>query len=104
MTSRSLTICLAAGIAAFSAALPAAPALAIGGKSDNGDGYLNDEMRNPRFIEPGGWRDAARYRASNPRAGYEDRVLAEQGYDNEGSGPVGRPYRGRVLVQPYHAR
>lgn len=100
MTSRALTICLAAGIAALSAA----PALAIGGKSDNGDGYLNDEMRNPRFIEPGGWRDAARYRASNPRAGYEDRVLAEQGLYNDGSGPAGRPYRGRVFVQPYYAR
>lgn len=104
MTSRTLTICAALGLAACSAALSTAPALAFGGKSDNGDAYLNDEMRNPRFIEPGGWRDAARYRASNPRAGYEDRVLAQQGLYNEGSGPAGRPYRGRVSVQPYYAR
>lgn len=100
MSSRALTLCLAAGIAALSTA----PAIAFGGRSDNGDAYQNDEQRNPRFIEPGGWADPARYRASNPRAGYEDRVLAEQGLYNEGSGPYGRPYRGRVLVQPYHAR
>lgn len=100
MTSRVLQICLAAGLAAAAVS----PALAFGGKSDNGDAYQNDEQRNPRFIEPGGWANPARYRASNPRAGYEDRVLAQQGLYNEGSGPVGRPYRGRVSVQPYYAR
>lgn len=100
MSSRALTLCLAAGIAALSSV----PALAFGGKSDNGDAYQNDEQRNPRFIEPGGWANAARYRASNPRAGYEDRVLADRRLYDDGSDPYGRPHRGRVLVQPYGAR
>ena len=95
MISRALTLCLAAGLAALSAA----PAQAFGGKSDNGDSYLNDAQKNPRFIEPYAWADPARYRASNPWAGYGDRAEAARG--DVAPDTFRRDYRGRVTVQPY---
>jgi hypothetical protein len=90
---------------ALAAAALASPASAKSrGGSDNGDSWINDSVRNPRFAQPGGDYDDARYRASHPHAGYEDRVLAAQGIYNEGSGLPRPSYRGRVVVQPYSWR
>lgn len=98
-----LAMTAAAGLAAISSTTPAS---ARGGSQGGGLGesYLNDEVKNPRYIEPGGWADPTRYRIGNPYAGYEDRQLAAQGIYNEGSGYYPPHPRGRVFVQPYYAR
>ena len=81
-------------IVAFGAAIAAtSPVLAgSGGRSSAGDSYLNDEVRNPRLIEPYGYNDPSRYRASNPSAGYYDRQVSSGRYY----------YPARVTVRPYY--
>lgn len=95
MTSRfiaSATTILAA--LAFSAT--AASAFRGGSGSQDGDSYLNDAQKNPRFIEPYADRDPARYRAYNMREGWYDRQRAS------GYGYGARDYyRGDVRVRPY---
>lgn len=83
MTFRMLT----AG-AAFAAVLAATGAAQAqrGGGSQDGDSYINDQMRNPRLIEP--YADQQRYRAYYGNEGYYDRQRA--------SG-----YRGQIRVRPY---
>lgn len=90
----------AAGLAATLVALPASAR----NHSDTGDSYLNDSVKNPRFIEPGAYADPRRYRISNPQAGYDDRQLASEGVYSEGSGYYPARPRGRVFIQPYYAR
>lgn len=70
----------------------------------NGDSYVDDLQKRPELLEPYRYNDPSRYRIGNPRAGYEDRQLAREGYANEGSGYVSPGARGRVVVTPYHAR
>lgn len=81
----SATALLAAGLASGSALARS------GGGSSYGDSWVNDSVRNPRFIEPGGDADPARYRAYHYREGYHDRQSAA-GYG---------PYRGQVRVRTY---
>jgi len=101
VTVRTLPILMAAALAAAALA-PVAASARSGRGSDNGDSWLNDSVKNPRFAEPWGDNDPARYRVSHPQYGWDDRVLADQGLYNEGSGlPAPRAYRGRVTVQPY---
>ena len=101
MLARTAAAALIAGLGAITLMAPSV--YAIGGTSDNGDAYLNDAQRNPRFIEPNGDFDPSRYRASNPQAGYGDRQRSAYGrsaYDDDGYHAPRRPY-GRVDVQPY---
>ena len=100
-TTTLLALTAAAGLAAVSSATPVS---ARGGGADMGDSYLNQEVQNPRYIEPGGYADPTRYRISNPWAGYDDRQLAARGVYSEGSGYYPRHPRGRVFIQPYYAR
>ena len=103
----SLTFVLAAS-ATLAAGL-SSPVLAggfgggSGGTDKNGDTYLDDAQKNPRFIEPGAQNDPARYRIGAPREGRLDREAAREGYYTYGSGyyPVA-PRGGRVTVQPYN--
>jgi len=64
-----------------------------GGGSDYGDSYVNDSVKNPRFIEPYSDYDPARYRVYHHREGYYDRQRAARGYDDRGYG--------RVEVRPF---
>jgi hypothetical protein len=64
-----------------------------GGGSDYGDSWLNDSVKNPRFIEPYADQDPARYRAYHHREGYYIRQRAARGYDDRGYG--------RVEVEPF---
>ena len=89
MSGRCFLTLATAAIAGFALAGPAA---ARGGGSSYGDSYLNDAVRNPRFIEPGGDDLPSRYRQSHPRAGYDDRQAIEAARQG---------YRGRVQVRPY---
>lgn len=89
----SARVILAFSAAASMAVLAgASPASARGGTSSNGDAFINDAQRNPRFIEPGGDFLPSRYRASNPWEGYDDRQAAAA---------YRRGYRGQVFVRPY---
>ncbi len=83
---------LAVSAAALAGLAFAGPAAARGGSSSSGDSYLNDAVRNPRFIEPGGDYLPSRYRESHPQAGYDDRQAIEAARQG---------YRGRVNVRPY---
>lgn len=97
----SIRIAALAATVLAGAAIAAVPASADRGKSDAGDGYLNDLQKRPDLIEPGRGNDPSRYRISNPQAGYEDRKRAREGYVNDG-GDYRAP-RGRA-VQPYYGR
>lgn len=81
---------VAAGLTAAAAA-SSALAGSRGGGSDYGDSWVNDSVKNPRFIEPYADYDPSRYRAYHHREGYYDRQRAARGYDGYG----------RVQVQPY---
>ena len=83
----------AAGLAVMSISASDAMARGRGGGSDYGDSYLNDSVKNPRFIEPYADQDPARYRAYHHREGYYIRQRAARGYDDRGYG--------RVEVQPF---
>jgi hypothetical protein len=62
------------------AAAGSAHAFGFGGSgSQMGDSWLNDQQKNPRFIEPGAQYDPSRYRASNPYEGWKDRQRAYRG-------------------------
>ena len=69
MTSHKTRILIAAaGLAAISLASSDTMAFGRGGGgSDYGDSYLNDSVKNPRFIEPYADQDPARYRAYHHR-------------------------------------
>jgi hypothetical protein len=59
-------ILLAAGALAVAITLSPLAAEARGGRgggSDYGDSWINDEIKNPRYIEPYAWADPTRYRA-----------------------------------------
>jgi hypothetical protein len=87
----SPTLTALSAAAGLLAAVVAAPAEARrGGSSDYQDSLVNDTVRNPRLIEPGG--EETRYRAYYGGAGYDDRVRAEQGYPHTS--------RGRIRVRP----
>jgi hypothetical protein len=83
----------AAGLAAIAATSSQALAFGRGGGSDYGDSYVNDSVKNPRFIEPYSDYDPARYRVYHHREGYYDRQRAARGYDDHGYG--------RVQVRPF---
>lgn len=88
----SKTIVTASATALLALGLASGTALArSGGGSSYGDSWVNDSVRNPRFIEPYADNDPARYRAYHHREGYYDREAAA-GYG---------PYRGRIRVRPY---
>lgn len=90
MTSHKTRILIAAaGLAVMSAASSQAFAFGRGGGgSDYGDSYVNDSVKNPRFIEPYSDQDPARYRAYHHREGYYIRQRAARGYDDRGYGGV----------------
>ncbi|MDB5512693.1 MAG: hypothetical protein JWR08_2176 [Enterovirga sp.] len=92
----------AAGLAAILSASGANAFSTRGG--GNGDSYIDDLQKRPELLEPYRYNDPSRYRIGNPRAGYEDRQIAREGYVNEGSGYDGPRTRGRVVVRPYYAR
>jgi len=97
MTSHKTRILIAAaGLAVMSIASSNAMAGGRGGGgggSDYGDSWVNDSVKNPRFIEPYADQDPARYRAYHHREGYYVRQRAARGYDDRGYG--------RVEVQPF---
>ncbi len=72
-----------------------------GGSRDLNDAYEDILVKNPRFIQPYGYDDPARYRMGAPREGYVDRQMAARGYYTPGSGYYPAPPRGRVYVRPY---
>ena len=72
-----------------------------GGGGRMGDTFIDDAVKNPRFIEPYADHDPARYRIGAPREGYNDRQAAARGYYIAGSGYYPAPPWGRVYVQPY---
>jgi hypothetical protein len=72
-----------------------------GGGRDLNDAYEDILVKNPRFIQPYGYDDPARYRVGAPREGYVDRQMAARGYYTPGSGYYPVPPRGRVYVRPY---
>ena len=59
--------------------LTAAAAARGGGGDHMGDSLLNQEQKNPKFIEPYGYADPATYRIGHPREGYELRIRAQRG-------------------------
>lgn len=86
---------LAAGAVAVAITLSPLAAEARGGRgggSDYGDSWINDEIKNPRYIEPYAWADPTRYRAYHHTEGYDDRIRAE--YERR---------RGRVEVAPFRS-
>lgn len=88
---KTLLLACAASAALLAAAVPSsARDLGIG---SGGDAYLNDMVRNPRFIEPYADQLPSRYRAYDPRAGWDDRHAAARwpGYYRA---PVGVPRYG----------
>lgn len=95
MSVRSLALVVTALAATLAVTGPASAFR--GGGSQEGDSYLNDAQKNPRFIEPGAQNDPSRYRQANPREGYYDRQA--DAYYGQPYQP--HPYRGRVTVRPY---
>jgi hypothetical protein len=95
----------AAGILAGATLLPDTASAQRGDRGGSGrdlnDAYEDILQKNPRFIEPYGYDDPARYRIGAPREGYVDRQMAARGYYTPGSGYYPAPPRGRVYVRPY---
>lgn len=72
MSSRKFLIA-AGALASALAAATSAQAVRM-----DGDGYVDDLQRNPRFIQPYGEEQPARYRAYDFKEGIDDRIQAEQ--------------------------
>lgn len=58
-------------ISAAALALATASAQARGGSSGEGDGYLRQQLQNPRYIEPSPYAYRDGYRPNDPGALYE---------------------------------
>ena len=105
MLARRIVFATAAGLLAGAALLPNGASAQWGGGGGSGrdlnDAYEDVLLKNPRFIEPGGYNDPARYRIGAPREGYVDRQMAARGYYTPGSGYFPGQPRGRVYVRPH---
>ena len=105
MLARKTALVAAAGMIAGVTLLPGSAFAQRGGGSGGGrdlnDSYEDVLVKNPRFIQPYGYNDPARYRIGAPGEGYVDRQMAARGYYTPGSGYDPAPRRGRVYVRPY---
>ena len=105
MLARRMVLVAAAGMLAGSILIPGDASAQRGGggggSRDLNDAYEDILVKNPRFIQPYGYDDPARYRMGAPREGYVDRQMAARGYYTPGSGYYPVPPRGRVYVRPY---